>query len=185
MKTKLSLFDMNGVLTDETLALRLSKYRPKAKYFKTWVGSVISDRDIVVYGSRFYKGLAYEDIQKEAESIRPRIDELDLPGWETAIISMDYYDLVRRIGERLNVKHCYGNKIIYENGVHSGRVEKPVIDLAQKQEIVMTLKRKLDPDLVVGVDNKEGSPFEKVCDKFLLVRTREELLDALATIRKL
>jgi phosphoserine phosphatase len=184
MGTKLAVFDMNKVLTEETLAFRLAEYRPGAvKYFRAWKNGIISDRGIVVYGSGVYQGLSKELIQKEAEIIQPRINDLDLPGWKTAIISMDYYDLVELTGKRLKVDHCYGNRIRYENEVHSGTVEEPVIDLTQKKEIVKSLKREFNPNFVVGVDNIEKSPFIEVCDKFLLVRTREELLNALMVIR--
>jgi phosphoserine phosphatase len=192
METKLLVFDLNGVLTDRTLAVDMIRYiqdegtRLEAiGRFRRYKTREIGDREIVVEGSKCFKGLPYEVIQRCADSIEPRIRNLNLPGWQSAIISLDYQESVKRIADLLGVPRYYGNRIIYENGLHSGRVEEPIVDFDQKEKIVLELKEELNAGLVVGVDDEENSPFESVCDQVYHASTKEELERALGLIRKL
>jgi len=185
-KTRLAIFDLTDVLSDKTLAVELLKYRPEGwPYFISYGRGEIGEREIVIEGSKVFKGLPQNVIREEAYKIRPRIDELNLPGWETAIVSLDYFEIVERIATILNISHYYGNRIIYENGLHSGIVKEPIVDFEQKKVIVSDLKAELNPNLIVALDNLKNSPFRELCDRFFLVKTKEELECALTKIRGL
>lgn len=182
----LAVFDMNKVLTDKTLAAELLKYRPEGMpIFTAYAKRQIGEREVVVEGSKVYKGLSQDLIQKVALTITPRIDDLRLPGWQTAIISLDYFEAVENVARSLNVPLYFGNKIIYENGEHSGKVEEPVIDFRQKKVIVENLKIRFKfPENVVGLDDEENSPFKGCVNSFYQVKTKDELESALAEIRQ-
>jgi phosphoserine phosphatase len=186
MTTKLAVFDMNGVLTDEYLAVRLTKYKPDTTtYFRLFKQGKIGERELVIESSRLFKGLSYEVINQEAQFIEPRINDLNLPGWEIAIVSMDYFELVERIAKMLGISRYYGNRIIYENNLHSGRVEEPIIDSEQKKAIVSRLKAELKPKIIVGIDDKEDSPFKDVCGRVFHVSTKKELEKIFEKFRQL
>lgn len=186
MEKKLVLFDMNDVLTKENLAAKLTRYRPEAlTIFKLYKEGKVDDRYIVVEGSKLYRGLPRELIEKEAAAIAPIISSIDLPDWEVAIISLDYMELVERIAGILKVQRRYGNTIIYENELHSGKVREPIVTREQKKVIVRDLKREMSPGITVGIDNDPDSPFKEVCSRVFRVSNEDELKETLVELKKM
>lgn len=192
MTVKLAVIDLNGVLTRKTLAVELLKditvekcKKDAYRLFKSYREKSIGERGLIVEGSKCFKGLSYETIQREAQNIQPTVGSLDLPGWETAIISFDYVEAVKKIADDLGIPRYFGNQIIYENGLHSGRVREPIVDYGRKKEIVEDLRKELGATTVVGIDNESPSPFDEVCETTYQVTEELTIQDILAKIRTL
>jgi len=173
--TKIIVFDMTGVLIDTgkgSLVDYLNKFCPGAdEIWREYLRGKIPPHELSVRLAEKHKGLTkelFESIIKDmgpTEEAKIVVEEVKKRGYIPAIVSAEYMELVEKVAKELSIDEYYGNQAIFNNGVHTGKLKRPIIDDEEKERIALKLKRKYNADKLVAIgDDRTNVRMLKVAD---------------------
>ncbi len=174
----LLVLDLQGVLLpkDRLLAAEVCRARlPPSlvargeELLRKYGGGAISATALIETCAPFLKGLSEEQIKAGAREIYPIegardfVDRVRKRGYFPVIISSDLQEAAESIAERVGIpqEFAFGNRSVYEGGVHQGRFQKPYVADEGKAKIARRLKRKMGAHTVtsIGDDSTNAALF--------------------------
>ena len=169
---KLLIVDLDGVLVKESLAYRLTlRYRREGlKYWSLYSEGKISMTELAVNVAKTHMGLSYDQIVEETEKVEkyPHLKEFieRLKNYYLiAIISAEYFNMVKKTAKELGIIHYFGNEIIFQNNKHSGKLWEPILEENEKARIALDLKKRYRINKMVSIgDDKTNMKLFKVSD---------------------